>query len=62
MDDMDLIDLFAIVAMHGRLSNGDVPKNMPYEVFADECYDLAEAMISSRMNKEDMPYEEWMGS
>lgn len=61
MDDMDLVDLFAIVAMHGKLSNGSVPRNMPDEAFAEECYALAEAMVNYRECTELTNYEEWVG-
>jgi len=47
MDDVDLEDLFAMVSLHGHLSNPNV-KDITYEELADYSYELAAAMMEAR--------------
>ena len=47
MDDIELVDLFAMVSLHGHLSNPNV-RDISYEELAEYSYDLAEAMINAR--------------
>ena len=47
MDDVDLEDLFAMVSLHGHLSNPNI-KDITYEELADYSYELANAMMEAR--------------
>ena len=46
-DDIKLIDLFAMVSLHGHLSNPNV-RDISYNALADYSYELADAMINAR--------------
>lgn len=61
MDDLDALDLFALVALHGHLSNDHV-RNVTLDELADHCYAIAGAMFNARVRLDDADYEEWMGS
>ena len=45
MDNEDLIDLFAGMALQGLLR---VENNCPIDTYAKDAYDLAEAMVKER--------------
>jgi hypothetical protein len=47
MDDIDLEDLFAMVSLHGHLSNPNI-KDITYEDLAEYSYELANAMMEAR--------------
>jgi hypothetical protein len=47
MDDIDLEDLFAMVSLHGHLSNPNI-KDITYEELAEYSYELANAMMEAR--------------
>ena len=49
MDDIELEDLFAMVSLHGHLSNPNI-KDITYEELADYSYELASAMMEARKN------------
>jgi hypothetical protein len=51
MDDIELIDLFAMTALHGHLSNPNV-RDITYEELAEYSYQLADAMMKVRSNEE----------
>lgn len=47
MNDAELLDLFAMVALHAHLTNPNV-KNIPYSELAEISYDIAEAMMNEK--------------
>ncbi len=47
MDDIELVDLFAMVTLHGHLSNPNI-KDITYEELAKYSYQLADAMMRAR--------------
>jgi hypothetical protein len=47
MEDIELLDLFAMTTLHGHLSNPNL-KRITYEELAEYSYDLAEAMMQAR--------------
>ena len=47
MDDLELLDLFAMVSLHGHLSNPNV-RNISYHELAEYSYELADAMMEAR--------------
>ena len=47
MDDLELLDLFAMVSLHGHLSNPNV-RDITYEELAEYSYELADAMMEAR--------------
>ena len=61
MNDVDALDLFAIVALHGHLSSGRV-KDLTLDELAEHCYAMAKSMYLARIKLDDEDYEDWMGS
>ncbi|CAB4129395.1 hypothetical protein UFOVP118_35 [uncultured Caudovirales phage] len=49
MDDIELVDLFAMVSLHGHLSNPNV-RDISYTELAEYSYELADAMMNARNN------------
>lgn len=47
MQDVELVDLFAMVALHGHLTNPKL-KDLTYNQLAEICYEMAEAMVEIR--------------
>ena len=47
MDDIELVDRFAMVSLHGHLSNPNV-RDISYEELAEYSYELADAMMEAR--------------
>ena len=54
MNDEDLRDLFAGLAMQGYLST-EYFRGTPHKFVAEESYRLADAMIESKYEKKEVP-------
>ena len=52
MNDEDLRDFFAGLAMLGMLANQDSDNSKPASIFANASYTMADAMLEARKPKE----------
>lgn len=52
MNDFNVRDLFAALAMCGVLANSNIKKNAMFEELAEHAYDQADAMIKEKEKRD----------